>query len=86
MSATGVPIRVTVYESWDEIASTMPMSTTMETVKEQALQAAHSRGHPKDYVVKYLGALCADQATLAEVGVVPNAALIILRRRRTPLR
>jgi hypothetical protein len=56
-------------------------------VKRRALSAARVRGEPEDYVVKFRGAeLGEDGRTLAQAGVGPNAALIVLPRRRVPAR
>ena len=41
---------------------------------------------PAGYLVKYRGAELADQQSLADAGVVPNAGLIVLARRRRPVR
>jgi hypothetical protein len=47
----------------------------------------HSQGRPEEYLVKFRGAELFDESkSLSEAGVVPNAALIVLPRRRRPVR
>jgi hypothetical protein len=47
----------------------------------------HTDGDPAGYMVKYRGAqLLDEQRTLAEAGVVSNAPLIVMARRRRPVR
>ena len=44
-------------------------------------------GDASEYLMKYLGAELQDEdRSLADAGVVPNAALVVLPRRRRPLR
>lgn len=86
MSAT-LPVRVTVLESWDEVSLAPAPETAIAEVKARALAATRTRGAADTFLVKYLGAELRDEsASLAEAGVVPNGALIVLRRRRTPTR
>ena len=45
------------------------------------------RHDPDEYVVKFRGAEMLDEsATLRDAGIPPNAALIVLPRRRRPVR
>lgn len=82
-----LPVRVTVLESWDEVAFAPPADTAVGDLKRQALAATRTRGAPEEFLVKYLGAELSDEsASLGASGVVPNGALIVLRRRRTPTR
>lgn len=84
---TGLPLRVLVLDSWDEIPLALDPATPVAQVKAQALQAARVRGTPDDYVVKFRGALVPEgSTTLQDAGVVPNANLIVLRHRRRPVR
>lgn len=80
-----LPLRVTVLDTWDEIPLDLPPETAVGELKRRALQASRVTRSPADYQVKYLGAELMDEgATLTESGVVANAALIVLSRRRRP--
>jgi hypothetical protein len=84
---TPIPLRVTVLDTWDEVGLEVDPETPVGEVKRRALSAARVRGVPEDYVVKFRGAeLGEDGRTLAQAGVGPNAALIVLPRRRVPAR
>jgi hypothetical protein len=76
-----------VQDAWDEVTFDLPSSTSLEDVKRRALQAAQVRGDPSSYLLKFRGAELRDESrSLAEAGVVSNAALIVLGRRRRPVR
>lgn len=82
-----LPIRVFVADTWDEVRLAPPPGATIAEVKEQALVRARVDADPARYLVKYRGAELDDEArSLASWGVVPNAALIVLARRRQPVR
>ena len=86
MSAA-LPVRVMVQDAWDEISLQLPAATSLADVKRQALQAAQVQGDPDGYLLKFRGAELRDESrTLAEAGMVPNGALIVLPRRRRPVR
>ena len=52
-----------------------------------ALEATRVTGDPTAYMVKFRGAELQDESsTLADAGLVPNGALIVLRKRRRPVR
>lgn len=86
MSAT-LPLRVMVEDAWDEIALDLPATTPLSDLKGRALEAAQVRGDPDGYLLKFRGAELRDESrTLAEAGLVPNGALIVLPRRRRPVR
>jgi hypothetical protein len=82
-----LPVRVMVEDVWDEVRVDVPSSTPVGDLKSIALRHA---GVPRDasgYLMKYLGAELLDEdRSLADAGVVPNAALVVLPRRRRPLR
>lgn len=81
-----LPLRVTVLDTWDEVRLEVAPTTLVREVKREALRGAGVRAEPDRYVVKYLGAeLPEDGATLADVGVPANAALIVMSRRRRPV-
>jgi HEAT repeat protein len=84
---SGLPLRVMVQDAWDEVAFDLPPTTSLADVKRRALQAAQVRGDPNAYLLKFRGAELRDESrSLAEAGLVPNAALIVLSRRRRPVR
>jgi hypothetical protein len=76
-----------VEDVWDEVQLELPASTRVGDIKRQALAATRVRRDPSNYVMKYRGAELADESrSAAEVGLVPNGALIVLSRRRRPVR
>ena len=82
-----LPIRVMLLDTMDELALTVPGATKVTEVKQAALTRAGIQRAPTEYVVKYKGAeLFEGSRTLAEAGVVPDGALIVLLRRRIPVR
>ncbi|MBX3146040.1 MAG: hypothetical protein KF785_04675 [Gemmatimonadales bacterium] len=84
---TTIPVRVTVLDTWDEIALNVPADVRVSDVKARALAQAKVRTSPDQYLVKFRGAEVPEgSATMADAGVVPNGALIVLRRHRRPTR
>jgi hypothetical protein len=81
-----LPVRVMVSDAWDEVPLQLPTSATLGDLKRQALEATRIVRDPSAYLVKYRGAELADDLSLAEAGVVPNAPLIVLGRKRRPVR
>jgi hypothetical protein len=82
-----IPLRVMVQDAWDQVRLDLPASTPLAEVKRQALQATRVIGNPDAYLLKFRGAELEDESrSLAEAGLVPNGALIVLRRRRQPVR
>jgi hypothetical protein len=81
-----LPVRVMVTDAWDEVPLQLSSSTTLGELKRQALEVTRVTRDPAGYLVKYRGAEVADQQSLAEAGIVPNAGLIVLARRRQPVR
>jgi hypothetical protein len=82
-----MPIRVTVPDVWDEVRLELPETATLSELKRAALVATSVRRDPDAYVLKFRGAEMLDEAlTLAASGLVPNAPVIVLQRRRRPLR
>jgi hypothetical protein len=82
-----LPVRVMVQDAWDQVLLDLPAVTPLAEVKRQALQATRVTGNPDAYLLKFRGAELEDESrSLAEAGVVPNGALIVLRRRRRPVR
>ncbi len=84
---TTMPVRVTVLDTWEEVALEVSPGTTIRDVKRAALAHCRVRGAERDYVVKHLGVeLLEESGSLADAGVPPNGALIVLPRRRRPIR
>jgi hypothetical protein len=82
-----LPLRVMVEDAWDEVSLELPVTTSLADVKRRALDAAQVRGDPSRYLLKFRGAELRDESrSLAEAGLVPNGALIVLHRRRRPVR
>ena len=82
-----LPVRVMVQDAWDEVHLDLPAGTSLSEVKRQALDATRVIGDPAGYVLKFRGAELRDETkSLAEAGLVPNGALIVLPRRRRPVR
>lgn len=84
---SSLPVRVMVQDAWDQVSLDLPASTTVQELKQRALALTHQVGKPEEYQVKFRGAAVLDEErSLAEAGVVPNAALIVMPRRRRPVR
>jgi hypothetical protein len=82
-----IPIRVMVHDAWDQVTLELAPDTPVAEAKRQALELTRVDGDPRAYVVKYGGGEVLDESrSLAEVGVRRNAALIVLPRRRRPVR
>jgi len=65
----------------------VPATTSVAELKRMALAAARVRRDPDGYVLKFRGFQLLDEArSLADAGIVPNAALIVVARRRRPIR
>jgi hypothetical protein len=86
VSAT-LPVRVMVQDAWDEVRLDLPPATTLGELKRRALDATRVVRDPDGYMLKFRGAELRNEAqSLAEAGLVPNGALIVLPRRRRPVR
>jgi len=79
-------LRVMVLDSWDEVLIEADPNARVAEVKEQALAQAQVTRPPDSFLVKHHGWEVSETATLADAGIGPNAALIILPRRRQPVR
>jgi hypothetical protein len=76
-----------VEDVWDEVLLELPATTPVGEIKRQALAATRVRRDPSNYVLKFRGAELLDESrSAAEAGLVPNGALIVLSRRRRPVR
>jgi hypothetical protein len=82
-----VPVRVMVSDAWDAVSLDLPSSTPLSEIKREALARTRVMGNPGDYLVKFRGAELDDETrSLKDAGVPANASLIVLRRRRRPVR
>jgi hypothetical protein len=82
-----VAVRVKVEDTWDEVFLELPDGTPLSELKRQALELTRVARNPSEYLIKYRGAAVSDETrSLAEMGFVPNSALIILAKRRRPVR
>jgi hypothetical protein len=80
-------LRVMVQDAWDQVKLDLPATTPLAEVKRQALQATRVTGNPDAYLLKFRGAELEDESrSLSDAGLVPNGALIVLRRRRRAVR
>jgi len=79
-------LRVMVQDVWDEVRLTAPSTSSLGELKRRALAVTRVMRDPDGYVMKFRGAELADGTTLEEAGVVPDANLIVLPRRRRPVR
>lgn len=84
---TALPLRVMVEDVWNEVLLELPSETPVGEIKRQALRASYVTADPSHYVLKYRGAeLFEESRSAADAGLVPNSALIVLARRRRPVR
>jgi hypothetical protein len=84
---TALPLRVMVEDAWDEVFLELPDQTPLSELKRQVLELTHVARPASDYLIKYRGAAVMDESqSLAAAGLVPNAPLIVLARRRRPVR
>lgn len=82
-----VPVRVTVADVWDAVTLDVAPTTSLADLKLEALRRSRVRRDPAEYVVKFRGAEVLDESrTLKDAGIPPNAPLIVLPRRRRPVR
>jgi hypothetical protein len=84
---TVLPLRVMVEDVWDEVFLELPDELPVSEVKRQALELTRVTRDPSEYILKFRGAQLSDESvSLANAGLVPNGALIVLARRRRPVR
>jgi hypothetical protein len=80
-------VRVRVLEEWDEIVLKVEPSTRIGDLKRMALDAAKVVQPESSYLMKFRGAELPDESrTVADERIPPDAGLIVLRRRRSPVR
>ena len=82
-----LPVRVMVQDVWDEVMLELPPATPLSEVKRLALCATTVTRDPAGYVLKFRGAELDDESrSLEEAGIVANGAMIVLPRRRRPVK
>lgn len=82
-----IPVRVMVLDTWEEIGLTVPPTTKVADLKARVLAEAKIRHPAEEYLVKFRGAEVGEGATtVADAGIVPNAGLVVLPRRRSAVR
>jgi hypothetical protein len=82
-----IQVRIMVEDAWDQVTLDLQPAASVAEAKRRALSLTHTRGAPADYLVKFRGAEVLDEErSLAETGVVTNAAMIVMPRRRRPVR
>lgn len=86
MTAGARTVRVLVQDAWDEVTLTVAPATPVAEVKLAALAASGRGAESATYAVKFRGAGIDEAATLEALGVPENGALIVLPRRRRPVR
>lgn len=81
-------VRVTVADAWTTFAVAVGAGESAAALKQKALRSAHIDGaRAAGYEVKFGGALVRDESKpLAELGVRDGASLVVLSRRRRPVR
>ena len=84
---TLLPLRVMVQDVWDEVFLEISDDLPLSEVKRQALDLTRVKRDPSEYILKFRGAQLSDESvSIARSGLVPNGALIVLPRRRRPVR
>ena len=85
---TTLRLRVTVVDAWRVCPLEAKANEKIGAVKQRALAAAHiAPARAAGYVVKYGGALIANEArSLADIGVPDGAALVVLAGHRRAVR
>jgi hypothetical protein len=82
-----VELRVRVLDAWDDVVIRVPGPTPIADVKRRALDAAHVTDDPAGFLVKFRGAEVRDESRSVHDERVPSdGALIVMRRRRVPVR
>jgi hypothetical protein len=80
-------LRVMVQDAWDEIPLDLSPGTSLAELKQLALKATKVTRDPDEYLLKFRGAELYDESrSLADAGLVANGAVIVLPRRRRPVR
>lgn len=82
-----ITIRVQAAEAWDTVRIDAPPDTTVQTVKQHALEALVPGAQPANWVTKLRGFEVLDESVaLAAAGVKNGSTLLVHHRRRRPVR
>ena len=80
-------VRVQVSNAWDAVRISAPPTEPVLTLKLRALEALWSdTPYHDDFVVKLRGAEVDERASLADVGAADGSILLLMLRRRRPVR
>ena len=80
-------VRVQLSDAWDTVRMTAPPTEPVLTLKLRALEALWSdTPYHDDFVVKLHGAVVDEHASLADVGAADGSILLLMLRRRRPVR
>ncbi len=87
-AAATMTVKVTVGDTWQQLQLEAEPDETVANLKVRALEASHI---PIDraaaYEVKFGGAMVRDESvSLGALGVSDGSALVVLARRRRPVR
>lgn len=86
-AAPGMEIKVRVGDTWMPLVLAVAPSDTVAAVKARALTEGGVRNGPAGYEVKVGGVAVRDESqTLAGAGIRHGAPVVILARRRRPVR
>jgi hypothetical protein len=87
--APAMVVRVWVPDVWDVVTLEVTPGHTFAQIKAEALERAVGKGRradPRDFLVKYRGALITEEGqTLAALQVPDHAPMIVLSARRRPV-
>ncbi len=83
-----ITIRVEMPAVWDVVRLEAPPADTVETVKTRALEALYPQArYHEDFVMKLAGwEILNEHESLAAAGVKDGTILLLMHRRRRPLR
>jgi hypothetical protein len=83
-----IHIRVQVAELWDSVRIDAPPSERVVSVKRAALDALYPEGiDPDEYVVRLHGFEILDESvSLVAAGIRDGSILLLVKRRRQPVR
>jgi hypothetical protein len=80
-------VRVMVEDVWDEVALEVPATTAIATLKAAALEATGVHEPAEEFEAKFRGALLTDEdRSVGDVGMVAGSSIILVPRRRRPVR
>jgi hypothetical protein len=82
-----LPVRVKVLEVWDEIDIAWQGDMSVNELKRTALATTRVSASPTEFMVKVGGAEVLDEGlSLSSAGIMAGKAIIVMRRRRQPVR